>query len=164
MKHLADEEFTDHLLGETAPGRRKETAAHLHACPACRSRLAALRAAASAVAAVPPAPVSADFTAKLMARIGEGEKAAPAEHIGIFSWPAPWKLVFAACALMLFAAAFFRPGGAPVPATSRILYLADGPATPVRLAGLVSPAQPGVEAKSGGIYFSDSCRTAGCGL
>jgi len=165
MTCLTDEELTAHLLEETTPERKQEAQEHFHACSACRSRLSALRFAASAAAAVPPAPVSGDFTAKLMARIrGELTDAPVGKSVGLFTRLTAGELVFAACALTLFAAVFLHSGRGQVPSAFKTLYLTDGPATPVRLAALPSPdrLKPGV--KPGEMYYSDSCRTAKCGL
>lgn len=165
MKCLKDEELTDHIAGEETPVGKAEAKEHLRNCQACRNKMTALSSAASAAAKVPPAPVSADFTARLMARINE-EKAAAAhqENAGIFKWFASGRLAFAACALTILAAAFFRLGGGVPAAPARgTLYLADGPATPVWLADTTARgAGPGTE--PGAIHYADACSTANCGL
>ena len=177
MKCFTDEELTDILSGETTPGNELGTDGHLASCPNCASRLAALGRAAKAAAAATPAPVSADFTAKLMSRIREEEAAAPARTLaGIFSGLFSRDLVLAACTLTLFVAAFLRLSGpgvpsalktaylAQAPGVTKDLYLTDGPATPLRLAALTASNRPAPQTKPDGMYYSDYCRTANCGM
>jgi len=164
MKCLTDEELTDQIFGETGSERKKEAAEHLSACPACRNRLAALNFSASAAAAVRPAPVSENFTSNLMAKIrAEGADAPVRKSAGFFSRLTPKKVVFAACALTLFIAVISRPGRVPLPSASPAFYLADGSATPVRLATLIPSDRLDSGNQPAGLYYSDSCRTAGCG-
>lgn len=165
MKCLNDEELTDHLAGEETPAGKTEAQEHLRNCQACRNKMTALNSAASAAAKVPPAPVSADFTARLMARINS-EKAAAArqENPRTFNWFTSGRLAFAACALAILAGAFFHLGdGDPAAPAGGTLYLTDGPATPVWLAAATAcGAGPGTE--PGGIHYADACGTANCGL
>lgn len=89
-EHLSDEELTDVVDGVTAP----VVDAHLVACPACRARLAAVRAAVALVATPPPAPEEARHRAAI-------ERAMEAAGRRRQSPPAPWMLAAATVAVLL---------------------------------------------------------------
>ena len=159
MNCLTNAELLDRLFGEAAPESSKET--HLAACPACRGRLAALKAATAAASSVQPTPVSEDFTARLMARIGE--EAAPARArlgAGFLDRLRPRELAFAAGALALLTFVYFKAGGGPAERAQVLLVMTDGPSTPAAIAAPPSPSAAGPD----GVLLSDFCVTARCGL
>lgn len=165
MKCLTDEELADQATGFASPGRKEAARAHLGTCEACRGRLAALKAAATAAAAVPPAPVSADFTARLMARVAEENASAPVrERARPLVWLRLPELAFAACALTLLLAAYFKAGRAPSPSEAQVLYMTDGPATAAALASLPYVGRPAGGAGPDEVLYTDACLTARCGL
>ncbi len=164
MNCLSKDELIDHLFGkDRSAGAAAE--AHFAACAACRSKMEALKRLEAAAASVPPAPVSADFTARLMERL---ETPAPATAFvdtpsvfGRLFSPA-WGFGFAAFAVAMYAGIVFLAGPrAPRPASAEALYFSDGPATVN--SGLRAPG--GVPGGSRAAYvYADTCETAKCGI
>lgn len=162
MNCLSKDELVDYLFGKD-PAARAAAAAHFSACPVCRIKMGALKQLKAAAASVPPAPVSGDFTAKLMRRL---EKRAPAPAAADLSAlfrrlvsPA-WgfglaAFAAAACLAVIFLAGHRAPRAVPVP--EEALYFSDGPAT---VNGEFSTGG----ADRAGFVYADDCAAARCGL
>lgn len=163
MNCLSKDELVDHLFSEdrSALAAAKK---HLSACAACRAKLETLKSLRAA-ASIPPAPVSADFTAKLMERLETWRPAAavldtPSVFSRLFS-PA-WGFGLAAFAVALYAGMFFLNGPrAQRVTTAAALNFSDGPAT-------VNSGFPGPGGAAGGdragYVYTDTCAAVRCGI
>lgn len=161
MNCLSKEELIDHLFGldRFAPAAAKE---HLSSCPACRARLETLKRLKTAAASVPPAPVSGDFTARLMRELGKEAQVPEAAVVpSVFPFLRPaWSFGLAAFAAAACLVVFFLAGRhtpRAVPAPEEALYFADGPATANGEFGA-----PGAD--RAGFVYADGCAAARCGL
>lgn len=164
MNCLSEEELIDHLFGkDRSAGAAAE--AHFAVCAACRIKMETLKQLKAAAASVPPAPVSADFTARLMERLEKRNPVpAAADAPSVFSrlFRPAWGLGLAAAAVAMYAGVVFLAGlRAPRSAPAQALYFSDGPATPN--SGFRAPAGLPAGSRAGFVY-ADSCETARCGI
>jgi len=162
MKCLSKEELTDYLFAKDAAPDRAAAAAHIAACPACREEVESLKRLKAAAAALPPAPVSVDFTAKLMREINAQAPARPAVRPEFFArlFRPAWGFSLAAAAVALVIGTTYLAGRRAAPAVSpETLTFSDGPATVND--GFTAEAAPGA---GSGYVFTDSCATAKCGV
>lgn len=163
MNCLSEEELIDYLFSEDSAARAKAEA-HFPDCEGCRARMEAFKQVKAAAASLSPAPVSADFTARLMQRL-EKRPSAPGLS-GL--WPffrllgPAWGYSLAAFAAAVCFFAFFLTGPRSRPASpAEALYFSDGPATVN--SGLRAPA--GIPAgRRAGYVYTDDCETAKCGI
>ncbi len=158
MNCLSKEELVDCLFSgdRFAPAAAKE---HLSACAACREKLETLKRLRTAAASVPPSPVSADFTARLMRGLRTEAPAAAAPVVrGFFGTvlrPA-WGFGLAAFAVAVYAGVVFLSGHrAPRALAAEALQFSDGPATVN--SGFAAPEREG-------FVYTDDCAAARCGL
>lgn len=163
MNCLSKDDLIDYLFGE-APSDRTAAEAHFSACPACRVKMEALKQIKAAAASVPPAPVSADFTAKLLRRMGKRSPAPAAGDLPGFlrrlASPA-WGFGLAAFAAACLGVFFLTGQRSARTAPAEALYFSDGPATVN--SGFRAPG--GVPGGSrAGYVFTDNCETARCGI
>lgn len=165
MKCLSEDEIVDHLFGADRPAGRAAAEAHFLACAGCRARMEALKQLKTAAASVAPAPVSGDFTARLMRNLPAREAAPevvypPAFFRRLFR-PA-WGLALAAFVVALVLSTAYFSGRRIHPENSaEALYFSDGPAT------VNSGFQPagGVSGETrAGYVYKDNCETAKCGI
>ncbi len=164
MNCLSKDELIDHLFGkDRSAGAAAE--AHFAVCAACRLKMEALKQLEAAAASAAPAPVSGDFTARLMERL-ETPASAPAliDTPSVFSrlFSPAWGFGFAAFAVAMYAGVFFLTGPRSThTAAPEALYFSDGPATVN--SGLRAPdGVPGVF--RAGYVYADTCETARCGI
>ena len=165
MNCLSEDELVDYLFGADRSAGRAEAEAHFLVCSGCRAKLETLKLVKTAAASVPPAPVSGDFTARLMRKLQEQEAAPevadiPALFRRLFR-PA-WGLALAAFAVALVLSTAYFAGRRIQPENSaEALYFSDGPATVN--SGLQSPGGVPGGSRAGYVY-ADSCETARCGI
>ena len=162
MNCLSREELIDYLF--SAGSARGAAGAHLSACAGCRLKLETLERLKAAAASVPPAPVSGDFTARLMrglkTRPAPGSADMPAFFRRLFN-PA-WGLGLAAFAVAVYGGMFFLAGPrAPRRAAAEALYFSDGPATVNSGFSATGGVSGGDKA---GYVYADSCAAARCGI
>ena len=171
MNCLSKEELTDYLFSEDRSIDRAEMEAHFSVCAGCRAKMETLNQLKTAAASVAPAPVSGDFTAKLMRKLAEREAApesadGPALLTRLFR-PA-WGVALAAFAGVLIISAAYLAGRRTSPAGSAgALYFSDGPATvnssfsaaEERTGAADIPGKP----KTGYVY-TDTCAAVKCGV
>jgi anti-sigma factor RsiW len=163
MKCLTKEEMTDYLFAQSPAADRAAAEAHLSACSACRAEVENLKRLQAAAAALAPAPVAADFTAKLMrelkAQAPARKSALMPEFFARLFRPA-WGFSLAAAAVALVIGTAYLAGRRGAPSVSpEALTFSDGPAT-VNIS-FAAGSQPGSE---GGFVYTDSCATAKCGV
>jgi anti-sigma factor RsiW len=163
MNCLSKEELTDYLFAKDAAPGRAAAEAHIAACAACRAEVENLKRLKAAVGALTPAPVSGEFTARLMREI---KAQAPArktavlpEFLGRLFSPA-WSFSLAALAVALIISTAYLAGRRGTLAGSpETLTLSDGPATVNK--NFSAEGTPGA---GSGYVFTDSCATAKCGV
>jgi anti-sigma factor RsiW len=80
VRHLDEEQVQSFLEGLLPGGERARVDAHLESCPACQSLLVSFETLEEALSGLPLADPPADFTAGVMARIDEREKAKAGER------------------------------------------------------------------------------------
>jgi hypothetical protein len=120
--HLKDDELILHYYGETEPGLRSRTAAHLAECGACEGAYARLQQVLTAVDTWPAPELPDGFERVTWARLQP--ELAPKRRAGL-SWfvLSPARLAWVAAVAILIAGAFLAgrvsTPGAPVPATKR---------------------------------------------
>lgn len=163
MNCLSKDELIDYLFGEDRASHAAAEA-HFTVCAACRFKIKALKQLEAAAASVPPAPVSGDFTTRLLERLetrpAPGLPDMPSLFRRLFS-PA-WGFGLAAFAVAMYAGVVFFTGPrAPRPASVEALYFSDGPATVNN--GFQAPGGVPGGSRAGYVY-ADSCETARCGL
>jgi anti-sigma factor RsiW len=83
--HLTDEQAQLHLEGLLPSDESPAVAAHLRACPACQALVLSFEALEQALSGLPADEPPADFTAGVMARIDERERAAARDRRVAFS-------------------------------------------------------------------------------
>lgn len=76
LPHLDDEQVQLHLEGFLPEEEEARVRAHLGDCPACQALVASYQALDEALGGLPSAEPPADFTAGVLARIDERERAA----------------------------------------------------------------------------------------
>lgn len=167
MTCLNTEELMDYLFNECRSGKRKEIEEHCSACTRCRDELQTLKHTISAAAAMTPAPVSDDFTARLMRVLEEKNSArVPAAAISFRALFKPaYGLTFAALAVCLaIGGVIVKVKREPPQTAAKIIYMTDGPAVVNR--SFFTSADSGITAARLDIdqAYTDSCKTAKCGI
>ena len=171
MNCLSEDEIIDYLFSEDRAIDRAQMETHFSVCAGCRARIEVLKQLKTAAASLTPAPVSGDFTARLMRKLAEQEAApgtadAPALFKRLFR-PA-WGFGLAAFAIAMYVGVVFLAGPrAPRSAPVEALYFSDGPATvnnsffaaEERAAAANTPGKP----KTGYVY-TDTCAAVKCGI
>lgn len=80
VRHLDEEQAQSFLEGALAAGERSRVDAHLESCASCQALVLSFEALESALSGLTLAEPPADFTACVMARIDEREKARSVER------------------------------------------------------------------------------------
>lgn len=164
MNCLSKEELIDYLFKEDRPARAAAEA-HFLSCAGCRAKMETLRQVKTAAASVPPAPVSGDFTGRLMRGLKKREIAPAGTDLPAFFrrlYRPAWGYGLAAfAAASCFGALFLTVPRAPRPAPAEALYFSDGPAT-VNTEFSVPGKGPG--GNRAGFVYTDACATARCGI
>ena len=78
--HLSEDEAQELVDGLLAPARAEPLAAHAAACRACRDVVESYRALCQALDTLPLAPLPADFTAGVLARVDAQERSRARER------------------------------------------------------------------------------------
>lgn len=97
MHHIDDSTINEYLDFALSATRRAEVEAHLATCPACATRLTALRALFASIAALPDSPLERDLSPAILNSIKHVPASRPALAPAI-------RLVFAAQAVFAFIA------------------------------------------------------------
>jgi len=171
MKCLSEDELVDHLFGADRSAGRADAEAHFLACAVCRARMETLKQLKTAAASVPPAPVSGDFTARLMRKLQEQEAAPEVADIpALFKrlYRPAWGLALAAFAVALVLSTAYFTGRRIHPEnTAEALYFSDGPAT-VNSSFSAAEERPVAVSAAGkrktGYVYTDNCATVNCGI
>ena len=167
MTCLSKDELIDYLFGGDRSIDRAKMEAHFSVCAGCRARMEVLKQLRTAAASAAPAPVSGDFTARLMRKLAEREAAPEAAAVPVLFrrlFRPAWGFGLAAFAAAIYAGAVFLTGPrAPRSAPVEALYFSDGPAT-------VNSEFPAPGAASGhngvpvenraGYVYTDNCEAA----
>ena len=161
MKCLSEDELTDYMFGGEHAGGRAAAEAHFSVCAGCRARLEVMKRLKAAAAALPPAPVSGDFTARLMRELGAEVPARGSEPPGLFTrlFRPALGIALAAFAVALIVSTKFFAGHRNVPGAREPLTLSDGPATVNRSFSAENAAGAG-----SGYLLTDGCAAAKCGV
>jgi len=93
MHHIDDSTINEYLDFALSATRRAEVEAHLATCPACATRLTALRALFASIAALPDSPLERDLSPAILNAIKRVPTSQPALAPAI-------RLVFAAQAIL----------------------------------------------------------------
>lgn len=171
MNCLSKEELTDYLFSQDRSIDRAGMEKHFSACAACRAKIETLEQLKAAAASVAPAPVSPDFTARLMRKVREQEAAPGAAEVPAFFprlFRPAWGVALAAfLGILVLGAAYLAGRRTPPAGSAKALYFSDGPATvnssfsgtEGRAAGVSIPGEP----KAGYVY-TDTCASVKCGI
>jgi len=168
MNCLSRDELIDHLFSQDRSAAAAAEA-HFAACAACRSKIETLKQLEAAAASVPPAPVSGDFTARLMRELkvkSPAPAASPSLYERLFGQERGFALAAFAGVLIVSAAFFAAQRGLAVN-PARTLYFSDGPATvnngfPMPENMAAGADLPGKRAP--GYVYTDNCSAVNCGL
>ena len=170
MKCLSKDELIDYLFSKAPAINRADMEAHVSACAVCRAKIETLKQLKAAAAAVPPAPVSGDFTARLMRELKAQSPAPRAADMPVFKrlFSPAWGFALAAFAgALILSTAYFTGRRNPPAGSAQALYFSDGPATvnnnlsaPEKFTA-VSNAP---EKRKTGYVYTDNCATVKCGI
>jgi anti-sigma factor RsiW len=80
IRHLTDDEAQQLVDRQLAPQDESRVAGHHLECPECQALVLSFRALGEALSGLPAAEPPADFTAMVMARIGDRERSAASER------------------------------------------------------------------------------------
>lgn len=135
MKCKYENDIGGYFFGEIGREKRLQIEAHLLTCSACRLKLESLQKTKDAVASLNPAPVSKDFTERLMHRIAMENRPGRHEKEFLFDFEIlrrifkpSWGITFAIMAVcLIIGGLFFRVKQQQTIATAKIVYMQDGP-------------------------------------
>ena len=170
MKCLSKDELINYFFSKDRSINRADMEAHFSICAACRAKMETLKQLEIAAASITPAPVSKDFTARLIREIKTQNRASEVTAMPVFKrlFRPAWGIALAAFAgaLVLSTAYFAGRQNTPM-GPAQTLYFSDGPATVNN--DLSSPVKPAAEDAVPGkqkteYIYTDNCATVKCGI